>query len=165
MNTDIIPAPTSQPAVTLVTALAAALDLTDAEYRKLYDTLREGRSLRAFATAIGTQVSHSWWAKYEHGDADLDRARKNELLVASDLPTLPRAVSEIVTELHPDAAVYRVGDGIGTRCIIVGQDAPPAIDLHLNGTLTAVTAPALDTPHGQCHARYSRSLRKQVSQP
>lgn len=126
------------PGVTLVTALAETSDLSDAEYRALYQRVAAGRSLRELATALRTAVSHTWWANYARGEKQLDQARKNELRAWAGLPELPPTVGEAVAAgAHADAAVYQVGAQVASRVVLVGADVP-AVTLRLNGTVGVV---------------------------
>lgn len=62
----------AKPPVTLVTRAARAADeLSDADYRDIYDELRQQHSLRQFVEIIHTQYSIAWWSKYERNDAAL----------------------------------------------------------------------------------------------
>lgn len=147
MDDEIVRYGAQAPRVTLVTALAEAFDLSDAEYRRIYHELRQGRSLRAFATAISSGVSFAWWGKYEADDAaTLDRARKNELRRATGLAELPLSVQEATAAVHPDAAVYRVAgsrgqeaDGQVNRVILV-EAGVGNLDMRLNGSLHVAVA-------------------------
>lgn len=114
---------TQPPTVTLVTALAEASDLADAEYRAIYQQVAVGRSLRQIETALRSAVSYGWWGKYAAGERPLDRERKNELRAWAGLPALPPTIVDaITTATHPDAAVYRIGDGIANRVVLLGAD-------------------------------------------
>lgn len=170
MTTDIIPAPDPEPpAVTLVTALAEASDLSDAEYRAIYDRLAgEKRSLRNVATALRSGVSHGWWGKYANGEAALDQARKAELRRWADLPKLPPTVADAVTSgAHPDAAVYRIGEQIASRVLLIGADVP-TVALRVNGApavlaqtghvtgVTAITNVANPETVDRCPVRQNR---------
>lgn len=130
------------PRVTLVTANAASADqLTDADYRDIYDELREKASLDKFVTAIGSTVSKAWWSKYERGEAHLDRKRKAELRRAVGLPDLPRAVTEVAATINPDARVWQVGVAQPDRVVLVGSDVTAPLDLRMNGNLELDPAP------------------------
>jgi hypothetical protein len=135
----IIPSPNpAQPAVTLVTALAQAADLSDLEYRQIYDDVADGRSLRNIELALRSAVSYAWWGKYASGEKTLDLDRKNELRVWAGLPPLPPTPGAAVAAgAHPDAAVYQVGDQIATRVVMIGADVP-AVNLQVNGNCTAI---------------------------
>lgn len=166
-TTAIIPAhdPT-QPAVTLVTALSQASDLSDAEYRQIYERVATGRSLRNIELALHSKVSYAWWGQYASGTKTLDRDRKNELRVWAGLPLLPPTPAETVAAAaHPDAAVYQVGSDIASRIVLIGADVP-AVNLRVNGNCTVIDAPLAALPHTPHvtgvtgHSR--RSLRKTI---
>lgn len=159
------------PAVTTVTALSQAVDLSEAEYRQIYARVAAGRSLRNIELALRSGVSYGWWAKYATGDKDLDRDRKNELRRWSRenggpaLPDLPPTPAEAVAaNTHPDAVVYRVGTDQASRVVLVGSDVT-AVQLRVNGNCAVVDAPALaansatapaqDAAEPACNARYS----------
>lgn len=153
-----------QPAVTLVTALAQATDLSEDEYRQIYDRVAEGRSLRNIALALRSAVSFGWWAQYAAGEKPLDRNRKNELRVWDGIPELPPTPAEIMAAAaHPDAAVYQVGQQIASRVVIIGSDVP-AVNLRINGNCTVIDLPAIPhTPHVTGVTGPSRrSLRKSI---
>lgn len=185
MSASIIPASSQdapEPVVTLVTALASALDIPDAEYRQIYARVAAGRSLRNIELALRSGVSYGWWAKYATGDKDLDRDRKNELRRWSRenggpaLPDLPPTPAEAVAaNVHPDAVVYRVGVDQASRVVLVGADVP-AIGLRINGNCTVASAappPILpetvgadqgrDAPVPTCNTRYRVRGTKSLS--
>ena len=150
----------TQPVVSLVTALAEAGDLSDFEYRQIYDRVADNRSLRNIELALRSGVTFGWWAKYAAGEKTLDRARKNELRAWAGLPQLPPSVGEAVAAgVHPDAAVYQVGAQPASRVVLVGADVP-AVSLRLNGACTVVEVVAPALPDGAsvaaCTGRYSR---------
>lgn len=155
-----------QPAVSLVTALAQAADLSDTEYRQIYDRVAAGRSLRNIALALRSTVSFAWWGQYAAGDKALDRDRKNELRSYDGLPELPPTPAAVVAaDAHPDAAVYHVGDLFATRIIMVGADVP-AVTLQVNGNCTVIDVPPVALPYTvhvtDVTAPSRRSSRKSV---
>jgi len=167
-TTAIIPSNPTPPAVTLVTAFAATADLSDGEYRAIYDRLADGRSLRNIELALHSGVSYAWWGKYASGEKTLDLDRKNELRVWAGLPPIPPTpAAAVAAAAHPDAAVYYVGTTVGTqiatRVVMIGADVP-AVNLRLNGNCTVVDSPALPyTPHvtgvtGHSRPRSTKSL-------
>lgn len=164
-STSSIPAhDPAQPAVTLVTAFSQAADLTDAEYRAIYDRVADARSLRNIELALRSAVSFAWWGKYASGEKALDLDRKNELRIWAGLPELPPTpAAAVAAAAHPDAAVYQVGSQIATRVVLVGADVP-AVNLRLNGNCTVVDSPALPyNPHVTGVTGHSRrSQRKSV---
>lgn len=124
----------AKPPVTLVTRAARATDeLSDADYRDIYDELRQQHSLRQFVEIAHTQYSIAWWSKYERGDVALTRQARNELRLAVGLALLPLTVEQATAEIDPDAAIYQVGADAITRVVLVGHHAP--LTMHLNGTL------------------------------
>ena len=104
----------TQPPVTLVTHTARAADnLTDAEYRDIYDELRQQHSLRQFVQITHTAYSIAWWSKYEHDSIALTRQARNELRAAVGLQPLPLTVRCMV-----------MGAGWATRTTRVMAAAP-----------------------------------------
>ena len=169
MSTALIPASlqdATRPAVSLVTALADVGDLSADEYREIYERVAAGRSLRNIELALRSGVTFGWWAKYAAGEKVLDRARKNELRAwartngGPDLPELPPTpVEAVAAHVHPDAAVYRVGEEIASWVVLVGADVP-VVNLRLNGNCTVVETPTLADSGSvaACTGRYSRKL-------
>jgi hypothetical protein len=128
--------------VTLVTAGAGSAEqLSEADYREIYEELRNRTTLRLFAEFVESKVSFAWWSKYERGEARLDRERKAELRRAVGLPPLPVSVAEATAGVDPDARVWRVGDGAPAapaqpdRVILVGAEVAVPLTLRLNGDL------------------------------
>jgi hypothetical protein len=121
---------TTQPAVTLVTALAEALDISDNEYRQIYAQVAAAHgSLAKIKQALQSEVSFGWWDKWQKGEGGhLNRARKNELRVwasqhGRSLPPLPLSVVEAVeASCNPDAMVIHVGERVGSHVYIVDPD-------------------------------------------
>jgi hypothetical protein len=137
------------PTVTIVTARAASRDaLTDADYRDIYDEIRQKASLRQFVDAIHSAVSFAWWSKYESGSAALNRERRNELRAAVGLPPLPPTVAEAVAAADPDATVYQVGAAPSDRLILIGADAHEPLALHINDNLTVLEHPERRASNG-----------------
>jgi hypothetical protein len=149
----------AEPAVALLTALAATADLSDGEYRQIYDHVAQGRSLRNIALALRSNVTFGWWAQYASGERHLDRDRKNELRVWAGLPPLPPTpVEAVAAAAHPDAAVYQVGADIANRIVLIGSDVP-AVNLTVNGNCAALPY----TPHVTSVTGHSgRSPRKTI---
>lgn len=121
--------------VETVTRDAGADDLTDQDYRDIYDELRGQHSLRAFVEIVASRYSFAWWSKYERGDVELTRDARTELRRAVGLPLLPPTIAQATTDVDPNAVVYRVGHERLTRVVLVGHPRP--LTIHLNGTLAA----------------------------
>jgi hypothetical protein len=154
------------PSITLLTALAEASDLSDAEYRAIYQRVAAAqgslRNIRDALDPLHQGVSHTWWARYSNGDCALDRARKNDLRRWAGLPELPPAVAEAVADsVHPDAAVYRVGVASASRVLLIGSDVP-AIDLRVNGSLGVLAAAPRDAVYMPVQGTPSDSAQETV---
>jgi hypothetical protein len=122
----------------LTVAAELAEDLSDAQYREIYDELREKCSLRQFAEFVGSAVAHSWWSKYEHGEASLNHERRNELRRVVGLPELPWTVAQALENVSPNAAVWAIGEQPAGRVVLVGADQPQTLTMRLNGNLTVI---------------------------
>lgn len=126
--------------VTVVTRNANTDDITDDDYRDIYDELRQQHPLRQFAQLTQTGYSIAWWSKFERREVELTRTARNELRRAVGLPALPLTIGEAAALADPNATVYRVGDGVPDVVILAAHQAP--LVMSLNGTLNAVE----DTP-------------------
>lgn len=133
-------------AVTLVTKDATLDDLSVADYRDIYEELRErdpqtgayAISLDKFVTLVTSQYSKAQWSKYHNGETQLTRAMRNELRCVVGLPPLPPTVADAVTAVtSPDAAVWRVGATPAEHVIMVTTSEP--LTLHVNGSVTIAT--------------------------
>jgi transcriptional regulator with XRE-family HTH domain len=124
----------------LTVAAELAEDLSDVQYREIYDELREKCSLRQFAEFIGSTVSHAWWSKYENSTPPLalNHERRNELRRAVGMSELPLTVSQALGNVSPNAAVWALGEQPAERVVLVGGDQPQTLTLRLNGSLTVV---------------------------
>jgi hypothetical protein len=151
------------PAVSLLTALAATTDLSDADYRAIYDRVATGRSLRNIELALRSSVSFAWWGRYAAGTAKLDRDRKNELLAWAGLVPLPPTPAEVVAEqAHPDAAVYLVGAAPASRVVLIGA-AVPAVSLRINGNCALLDDACVQAVTGRIQQSRQRYLRPCLS--
>lgn len=117
-------------------------DLTAADYRAIYEELRARSSLRNFATAIGSAVTHAWWGKYENSQAELTPARQNELRRAVGLPERPPPVVELLAPVAPTAIIYQVGAGPAGRVALLGADTPAEVTLTFCGAACAIAPEA-----------------------
>lgn len=136
--------------VTLVTRDATLDDLSDKDYREIYEELcrlsqdgkrtKESLSFDKFIALVGSAFSKALWARYESGEVRLNRAQRNELRAAMNRPLLPPTVAEATAQASPDAAVWSVGDGVPEHVIMV-SDTP--VTLCVNGSVSTV-APKCD---------------------
>jgi hypothetical protein len=128
--------------VTLVTRDATLDDLSTADYRDIYDELREkddcngsyAVSLDKFVTLVSSQYSKAQWSKYHNGETVLTRNMRNELRRCVGVKLLPPTVAEATATASPDAAVWQVGDGPAEHVIMVTTQEP--ITLHVNGAVS-----------------------------
>lgn len=106
--------------MTTLTTAATYDDLTDSDYRDIYDEIRAGHALRGFIEVAGSTLSASWWSQWEKGGKNLTRRARNDLRRAVGLPLLPPTVEEAVAaHVHPDATVARVGDDPQARRVLL----------------------------------------------
>jgi hypothetical protein len=85
-------------------------DMSDEEYRALYDALSAGRTDRQFAALVGGPPGHAAWSAYRRGELKLSRLMKQKLRLEGDRDALPPTVVEIVeSRVDPNAAVYETG--------------------------------------------------------
>jgi hypothetical protein len=122
----------------LTIAAELAEDLTEDDYRCIYDELREKCSLRQFAEFIHSDVSHAWWGRYENQIVQLHHERRNELRRAVGLPELPWTVAQSLSNVSPNAAVWALGEQPAEHVVLVGGDAPQELTMRLNGKLTVI---------------------------
>lgn len=121
------------PVVTTVTTRAHSADqLTDADYRDIYDELRSKCGLRQFAEQLGSRYSIATWSKYERGELTLPRPAKQELRAAVGLAPLPPTVEEAAARIDPDATVWQVGETVPNRVVMVGADVTKPFTVRLN---------------------------------
>jgi len=132
--------------VTCVTRDATLDDLSDKDYREIYEELsrlsqdgkrtKDSLSFDKFIALIGSDLSKALWAKYEGGEIRLNRKQRNQLRAAMNRPLLPPTVAEATAQASPDAAVWQVGEGVPEHVIMV-SNVP--ITLHVNGSVQTVT--------------------------
>jgi hypothetical protein len=122
--------------VTRVTGRAVSSDeLSEQDYRDIYGEIREKCSLRQFSEFIHSEVSFAWWGQFEKGEKTLSQDRKSELRRAVGLPALPLTVAQATASVDPDAVVWRLGEGVPDRVVLVGVGTHEPLMLRLNGDL------------------------------
>ncbi len=95
-------------------------ELTDSDYRDIYDELRVGCTLRQFIALAGSSLSPTWWSQYGNGQKALTWRARNDLRRAVGLPVLPMPARDLLAEtVHPDAEVARVGDDPQARRVLL----------------------------------------------
>lgn len=132
--------------VTLLTKDASLDDLSAGDYRDMFDELRpidpktgNRLSLDKFITTINSQWSKALWNAYDHGERTLNRSQRSELRIACGLPQLPPTVADATAQASPDAAVWRVGEGVPEHVIMVGSEP---VTLHVNSGVSVVNTEA-----------------------
>lgn len=148
--------------IRLVTVNATQDQLTDADYRDIFDELHDkGISLETFIELSGSTYSKAQWSKYARGLIVLNRAMKADLRRAVSEKEMPLTVAEATATADPDAAVWMVGEGAAAHVIMVGQTP---VTLHVNGSVQIVE---LDpTPNTALGANTAPTrLRKRIIRP
>lgn len=132
--------------VTLVTRDATLDDLSTQDYRDIYHELcrlspdgkrtKDSLSLGDLVILLQSQYSRAMWHQYEKHERQLNRAMRNELRGAMGMPLLLPTVAEATAQASPDAAVWRIGDGVPEHVIMV-SDTP--VTLYVNGAVSEVS--------------------------
>lgn len=147
----------SKNGIVVLTENATQDELTEAQYREIYDELRQGGSLEAFVGKIGSMFSKALWSKFERGEAMLNREQKSELRRAVALKVRPPTVSHAVEEhADPDAQVVKIGDAPATRVLLLDAKT---YTIHCAPTGVSLTSPANGAgPHVTRVTRSTRGL-------
>ena len=123
---------------TLVTQNAAQDTLSDADYRDIYEELRQNLSLDRLCALLSSAYSKAQWRKYEIGEIVLNRTMRQELRRAVGQSLLPPTVAEALADVDPDAQVWRIGDETPDRIIAVGRATRGLICV--DGTISHIDA-------------------------
>ncbi len=128
--------------VALVTRDATLDELSLSDYLEMCEELRpvdpktgNKLSIDKFIARIGSQWSKPLWHQVIGGEKNLNRSQRNELRAAMGLPLLPPTVAECTAQASPDAAVWRVGEGVPEHVIMVGSEP---VTLHVNSDVSVV---------------------------
>lgn len=142
-----------------LTRYAEADDLTEEDYREIYQELRQfnaetGRfavSLDKFIAMVGSADSKATWNKYDSGERGLSRSRKNELRRAVGKTLLPPAVLDVVAEhVDGDAQVVKAGSAaLAGRVILLATVEP--VTIHANGSISILDTEAQSREERQRH--------------
>lgn len=148
--------------VTLVTRDATLDDLSTGDYRDIFNELREKMSLDKLVDLLHSQYSKAQWSKFEHSpEMMLTRNMRNELRSGVGLPPLPLTVEQATRQASPDAAVWKVGEGVPEHVIMVGSEP---VTLHVNSGVTVVEPQAHVTMVTVGSTMRKRYIRPCVSQ-
>jgi hypothetical protein len=153
---------------TILTDCAALAEkYSAADYRDMYDELRQKMSLDKLVVLLQSAVTKGFWNQYERGlVTTLTRERKNELLAVCDpAHVLPLPAAEAVAAvLDPNATIWQVGKLAATRGILLGKDITGAVTIRLNGTCQ-VTQPQPQPRRPACfRPRLSLNPRVRIDQ-
>ena len=121
--------------VTVVTQNASQDDLTDTDYREIYQELREQHSLRDFVALAKSAKSIAYWSKYERGESGIGRAERNELRRAVGRPALAPTVADALADVDEDAEVLAIGDKPKNRVFLASKGE--SLTIYANGSVTA----------------------------
>ena len=124
--------------VTQVTENATHDDLSDADYRDIYEELRRNRSLDGFCALVSSQYSKGWWSRYEKDDMKITRVARNELRRGVGLRPLPPTTEEAIHLADPDARVYQVGSETPRRVVLIGVSGPVTLRCGESGVAAAI---------------------------
>jgi hypothetical protein len=139
----------------LLTRDATLDDWSTQEYVDAYQELRRWDeekqkfllSLDKWVKLIGEPPSKGEWNRLDRGEVGWTRTLRNKLREVVGAPPLPLTVQETVaTNVSPDAAIYRLGVGIGDQVVIVG-DVGTGVSLFVNGDVRVsdtTGAPSVD---------------------
>lgn len=126
---------------------AATDNLSDKDYRDIFEDLREGRTLRGFATMMQSLVpdgvSHAAWDKYEKNPETLTVRMKAELRKAMGLPVLPLLIGDAVAAVVPPTHVLVMTPAAGRELdqVVIGNSEDERWQFLSNGPAPA-PAPA-----------------------
>ena len=126
--------------VTVVTANAGTDNLSEQDYRDIFDELIQHHSLRSFQAAIDSAYSHATWDKYKRGAWELTRVARNELRRAVGQPNLPLTVAESLADVDADAEVLAIGTEPKNRVFLASKGQ--SLIIYANGTVEARLASA-----------------------
>ena len=121
--------------VTLVTQNANQDDLSETDYREMYQELRDNYSLRDFVALAKSAKSIAYWSKYERGESGIGRAERNELRRAVGLPGLVPTVADAMADVDEDAEVLAIGDKPKNRVFLATKGE--SLTIYANGSVTA----------------------------
>ena len=145
---------------------AGSDDLAAADYRDIFEELRQHRSLRALVEAAGAAEGRiAYWSRYQRNPSAVpDFDGKNELRRLVGLPQLdPPAGVVVAAAADPAAAVWQVGDGLADRVILLAQPGP--ITLHVNGAGPQVVDDVAMALYTDVQGARKRRAEKRVWRP
>ena len=136
-------------------------NLTPADYRDMFEELREGRSLRELVSEAGAAEGRiAYWSRYgRNPDAAPDLEGRNELRRLVGLPELAPPAGDVVTAaVDPAAAVWQVGAGAADRVVLLATPGP--LTIHVNGNGPQVVDSRDNALYTDVHSPRSAQKRK-----
>lgn len=128
--------------VTLITRSAGTDDLTEQDYRDIYEEVNprdaNGKprySLDKFAALINSHYTKATWSNWLADKHPSNRTMRAELRAAVGMPALPPTIAELAVIVDEHAEIWSVGDGAKNRVILASKD--DRVQIHTNGVVTA----------------------------
>lgn len=128
--------------VTLITRSAGTDDLTEADYRDIYEEVNprdaNGKprySLEKFAALINSHYTKATWSNWLADKHPANRIMRAELRAAVGMPTLPPTIAELAGIVDEHAEIWSVGDGPKNRVILASKE--DRVSICTNGVVTA----------------------------
>jgi hypothetical protein len=127
--------------ITTLTVNADDDDLSNQDYRDIYDELRDldpespkeapeyRVSLAKFVDLVKSQYTRAAWSKYHAGELRLNRTMRNELRAAISRPLLPPPIEDTLGIVDPNAEVTRIGEDTPKRVILFGYAGPATLSI------------------------------------
>lgn len=113
-------------------------NLTDQDYRDIFNELRDNISLDKFVDLIKSSFSKALWSKYHNGQITLNRQMRNELRVAVGGEPLPPTIEEATSKVDPNAEVTQIGADQPDKVILVGTKENLSLNVSIDGVKIAV---------------------------
>ena len=128
--------------VTLITRSAGTDDLSEQDYRDIYEEVNprdaNGKprySLDKFVSHIASHYTKATWSNWLADKHPSTRIMRAELRAAMDLKPLPPTIAELALLVDEHAEIWAVGDGPKNRVILASKE--DRVQIHTNGVVTA----------------------------
>lgn len=135
--------------VRTITVNASQDDLTEQDYREIFEELREKYSLRVLEELLASTYTYGTWDRYAKGKWVLTRQAKSELRRAIGLDALPLTILESVADVDADAEVIEIGDKPKNRVFLTSKSDNMIISA--NGVVTARLLPCTGCTRARSH--------------
>jgi len=125
----------------LITQNATTDNLSEQDYKDIFEELRSTITLRQFISLSGSSLSPARWSQWAGGSRPLSREMKKDLRRAVNLDGLPPTIEEAISSVHPDAAVAQIGEDKVHRVLLIGLPGPVTVHWNGNGPQAHQNAP------------------------